>query len=63
MAIRFNDLPQPVRERFVQISAAPGLDPRVIVHSKSFGGVWFYYVGGVLALPSQILRPLSYEAA
>ena len=50
MAVRFNDLPQPVRERLVQISAAPGLDPRVIVHSKSFGGVWFYYVGGVLAL-------------
>ena len=28
MAIRFNDLPQPVRERFVQMTAAPGLDPR-----------------------------------
>ena len=50
MPIRFNDLPQPVRERLVHISRAPGLDPRVIIHTKSFGGVWLYYVGAVLSL-------------
>ena len=50
MAIRFNDLPQPVRERFVQITNAPGLDPRVLVHSKAFGGAWVGYVGAVASL-------------
>jgi hypothetical protein len=55
MSIRFNDLPQPVRERFVQITSAPGRDPRVLVHSKAFGGVWLSYVGGVLSLVAMAL--------
>ena len=50
MPIRFNDLPQPVRERFVQITSAPGRDPRVLVHSKSFGTAWLAYVGVVASL-------------
>jgi hypothetical protein len=54
MSIPFNDLPQPVRERFVQITSAPGRDPRVLVHSKSFGGVWVWYVGAVLSLVAMV---------
>lgn len=50
MGIRFNDLPQPVRERFVQITSAPGRDPRLLHHTKAFGGIWVAYVGAVLSL-------------
>lgn len=55
MAIRFNDLPQPVRERFVQITNAPGLDPRVLVHNKDFPTTWLNYVGGVGSLVAMAL--------
>ena len=50
MSIRFNDLPLPVRERFVQVTASPGRDPRVLQYSSSFGGIWMAYVGGVGAI-------------
>ena len=55
MAIRFNDLPQPVRERFVQMTSAPGLDPRVIHFSSAFGGIWMAYVGVVGSLIALVL--------
>ena len=48
--LRFNDLPPPVRERFVQIGRSPGVDPRVISFHKTTSGIWAAYVFGVLAL-------------
>src|SRR4051794_6494876 len=50
MPIRFNDLPQPVRERFVQITQAPDRDPRVLVYNKAFVGAWVPYVLGAGSL-------------
>jgi len=50
MRVPFNDLRPPVRERFVQITKAPGLDPRVLASSTSWAGIWVAYVLGGLSL-------------
>jgi len=50
MRVPFNTLPRSVRERFVQITKAPGLDPRVLVSSTSWAGIWLAYVLGGLSL-------------
>lgn len=50
MRVPFNDLPLPVRERFVHMTKAPGMDPRVLVFNTSWAGIWVAYVLGVLAL-------------
>jgi hypothetical protein len=43
MTILFNDLPQPVRERFVQITSAANGDPRIITRVKAFPTRLAYY--------------------
>ena len=43
-----------MRERFVQITSAPGRDPRVLVYSKSFGMAWFSYVAAVGSLVAMV---------
>jgi hypothetical protein len=54
MLVRFNDLPQPVRERFVHLTNAPGVDPRVLLMSKAFGGIWLAYVLGIGSLVAMV---------
>ncbi|CAN5872564.1 hypothetical protein BH11MYX4_BH11MYX4_19660 [soil metagenome] len=54
MRVRFNDLPQPVRERFVHMTQAPGRDPRVLVFNHSFNTVWLAYAGVVLSLVAMV---------
>lgn len=48
MKLKFNDLPQPVRERLVKLTLPGGeKDPRVLVHDADWGGGWFKYVTAV----------------
>ena len=51
MRVRFNDLPQPCRARFLELanSKVPG-DPRVLLRSNDFPSRWLRYVGVVGAL-------------
>jgi hypothetical protein len=48
--LRFNDLPQPVRERFVRMTTSMPRDPRILAHSRATGLRWLNYVGVVGAL-------------
>ena len=51
MRLKFNDLPQAVRERLVKLTAKGGeQDPRVLLHETDFVGGWFKYftaIGGI----------------
>ena len=45
MRIKFNDLPQAVRERLVKLTLPGGeQDPRLLLHDRDWNGTWFKYV-------------------
>jgi hypothetical protein len=57
--VRFNDLPQPVRERFVRMTTSTPRDPRILVHTRATGLRWLNYVGVVGAIVA-IIAMLNY---
>ena len=54
MLVRFNDLPLPVRERFVPLTHAGTRDPRVLLHDRATPLGWFKYVTAVGALVAMV---------
>ncbi|MGZ5966201.1 MAG: hypothetical protein ACXWP4_00940 [Polyangiales bacterium] len=51
MKVRFNDLPQAVRERFVQLSQPNTKDPALILFEKGTPLGWFKWVVAVAGIP------------
>lgn len=41
LKLKFNDLPQAVRERLVKLTAPGGEQPRVLVSDADWAGGWF----------------------
>lgn len=54
MLVRFNDLPLPVRERFVQLTHAGRRDPRVLLDGRAVALGWFKYVTAVGSLVAMV---------
>ena len=47
MRLKFNDLPQTVRERLVKLTTAGTQDPRILLQSPDLAGGWFKYVTAI----------------